>query len=328
MKIAIIKLGALGDVIRTTPIAVALKKYYPNSTITWITKKESAALLEGHPYVEQVLSIPIDIKEKFDVLYNFDIEKDALDIAEKVQAKKKYGFKNEGGYPVSYNIGAEYYLNTVFDDQLKKENKKTYQEMMFEAAEIPYLREPCVISINSQDKLYAETFAQKNKIPTEKLIGIHLGASARWPSKIWDISRVIDFIKLAKKRGYAIMLFGGSSEQERIKKTQDELSKSKIKVFVQDPETNTRQFAALVGICRYMVCSDSFALHVSLSLKKKTAALFFVTSPDEVEGYGLLAKMVAHRLYDFFPEKSDKYDLELTKSIPAADVLDALEHIK
>ena len=328
MKIIVIKLGALGDVIRTTPLAEALKKKYPDSQLVWVTKKESVPLLEGHTYIEQVFSVPYKTSEKFDALYNFDIDDEATTLASEIKADKKYGFYKEGGYAMAFNPGAEYYLNTLFDDQLKKANKRTYQEMMFEAAELPYSKESCMISMNKKDRLYAETFAQNNKINTEKLIGIHVGASPRWPSKTWDESCIIDFIKLAKKKGYEILVFGGAAEQEKMSEMKEKLKELKINVFYQEAGTSTKQFAALVGICRYMVCSDSFALHISLALKKKTAALFFVTSPNEVEGYGLLAKMISPRLHEFFPEKSDKYDKELTKTIHPEDVLDALEDLK
>ena len=38
-KILIIKLDATGDVLRTTSILPALKREYPKSHITWLTKK-------------------------------------------------------------------------------------------------------------------------------------------------------------------------------------------------------------------------------------------------------------------------------------------------
>jgi hypothetical protein len=36
-RILIIKLGAIGDVIRTTPLVVKYKSLYPNCKITWLT---------------------------------------------------------------------------------------------------------------------------------------------------------------------------------------------------------------------------------------------------------------------------------------------------
>ena len=74
-----------------------------------------------------------------------------------------------------------------------------------------------------------------------------------------------------------------------------------------------------------MVCSDSYALHTSLALKKPTIALFFCTSPHEVEDYGLLKKIISPKLYDFFPEKQDRFSEELVNSILVEQVLKALE---
>ncbi|HVO76072.1 MAG TPA: hypothetical protein VMT35_18755, partial [Ignavibacteriaceae bacterium] len=40
-KILIIKLGAIGDVIRTTPLLERIKKDYPKAKIFWLTKAPS-----------------------------------------------------------------------------------------------------------------------------------------------------------------------------------------------------------------------------------------------------------------------------------------------
>ena len=126
MKIAIIKLGALGDVVRTTPILEAIKEKYPDSEITWITEPESKEILEGNPNINKILTLPIEeTLEEFNVLYNFDIEDKATKLASLIKAEKKYGYFDNEGFPSSFNNGAEYYLNTVFDDELKKSNRKT-----------------------------------------------------------------------------------------------------------------------------------------------------------------------------------------------------------
>jgi len=138
MKICIIKLGADGDVLRTLPLAKALKERNNGAHITWVTRGDIAQLLENIPYIDRIFTVPFSIQETFDVLYNFDADEEAGKIALETKAGKKYGFYTEDGFPVAFNFGAEYYLSTMFDDNLKKENKKTYQEMMFEVAEIDY----------------------------------------------------------------------------------------------------------------------------------------------------------------------------------------------
>src|ERR1051326_4629461 len=56
-KILIIKLDAMGDVLRTTSILPSLKKKFPESHLTWITKKASLKILENNPLIDKILTI-------------------------------------------------------------------------------------------------------------------------------------------------------------------------------------------------------------------------------------------------------------------------------
>lgn len=325
MEICIIKLGADGDVLRTIPLAVALKNKYPESKITWITKGEIGEMLKTVGEIDEVKVIPYSENKKYDLVYNFDFDKEACQIVSEIYADKKYGFYMDGGYPGAFNFGAEYYLNTMFDDSLKKKNKKTYQEMMFEAAEVVYKKERYEIKLEDKEKAYADEFIKKNKINTENLIGIHIGASSRWPSKVWHKDKVKRFIELGKEKGYDILLFGGPNEVKEQKELIDELSNSGLRIYHNNPKNTKLEFASLIDKCKFIVCSDSFSLHVALALNKKTIGLFFCTSPDEVEGYDLLTKIVSPLLNNFFPEKSDIYDIELVNSISAEIVIESIE---
>lgn len=53
--ILVVRLGAVGDVIRTLPAVSALRKTWPDSRISWAVEEPSAPLLEGHPDVSEVL---------------------------------------------------------------------------------------------------------------------------------------------------------------------------------------------------------------------------------------------------------------------------------
>jgi len=325
-KILIIKLGALGDVLRTRSILIGLKEKYPDSEIWWITKPDSKQVLVDDPLINHILTTPINfIEEKFDELYNFDIEEEATKLAQGIFAEKKFGFYSEDGFVASFNFPSEYYLNTLFDDELKKTNKKTYQEMMFEVAELCYKQQHSYLNLTEQDKQYADKFIQENNIDTSKLIGIHIGYSSRWPSRSWTYEKIKDFVIKAKEKEYNILLFGGINEKEKQDKLSRELGQQGVTVYKNNPDNTLKQFASLVNICYRLICSDSLSLHTSLALKKPTIGLFFCTSPDEIEGYGLLTKIVSPLLYDYFPEKMDEYSEELMESIPVEEVLTALE---
>jgi len=75
MNILIISVGALGDVLRTTFIAQALKEKHKNSKIFWITDKKAKPLFLNNPHVDFV--IPYENKEKlkqtqFDLIINLE----------------------------------------------------------------------------------------------------------------------------------------------------------------------------------------------------------------------------------------------------------------
>ena len=54
MDILIVKLGALGDVINTLPLAIQLKQHF-KAQIHWITAPLSYPLLAGHPDIDQAI---------------------------------------------------------------------------------------------------------------------------------------------------------------------------------------------------------------------------------------------------------------------------------
>jgi heptosyltransferase-1 len=54
-RILVIRLSSLGDVIHALPAAASLKHSFPQSTLTWVVKPRWAPLLEGNPYVDEVL---------------------------------------------------------------------------------------------------------------------------------------------------------------------------------------------------------------------------------------------------------------------------------
>lgn len=329
-QILIIKLGAKGDVVRTLPLLTAIKLKYPYSLITWITKPECVEIVDTSPDIDEILTVPVKEENlpKFDILYNFDIEKNATQLASQINAYKKFGFFLDDGYPAAFNFPAEYYLNTLFDDELKKINTKTYQQIMFEAAEFLYNKEHYLLYLTEKEKKYGENFLQERNLSSNNLIGIHLGSSLRWPSKAWHTDNLKEFIIKAREKGYEILLFGGPAESEKHKNFIKELEQEGIKIYKNNPYNTDKEFFSLVRICKKIIAGDSFALHVALAFKKPTIGLFFCTSPNEVEDYGLLTKLISPRLYEFFPEKCDQYDENLTKSISAEDVLKAMEEDK
>ena len=59
-KILIIKLDAIGDVLRTTSILKPLKKKYPGCYIEWCTRQNAVGIFKNNSLVDEVITIEDD----------------------------------------------------------------------------------------------------------------------------------------------------------------------------------------------------------------------------------------------------------------------------
>ena len=97
-KILIIKLDAVGDVLRTTSILNALKAKFPDSHITWLTKQNAKDIFINNTLVDNVLlfeSYDLHSRlstEVFDLLIHPDASPVSSSLAAVANAKVKKGF--------------------------------------------------------------------------------------------------------------------------------------------------------------------------------------------------------------------------------------------
>ena len=93
-RILIVKLAAIGDVLRTTPLLTGLKKAYPQSHITWVVDKEALPLLKHNPLIDRLLlfdfpsTFPLEV-ETFDLAIGLEKEPRGAALVSKVQAEVK-----------------------------------------------------------------------------------------------------------------------------------------------------------------------------------------------------------------------------------------------
>ena len=93
-KILIIKLGAIGDVLRTTSILPALKKKYGEDILVyWMTNPESVDLLKNNHLVDKVLEYSYENtlriqQEQFDILFALEIDTPSTLLANLIKANE------------------------------------------------------------------------------------------------------------------------------------------------------------------------------------------------------------------------------------------------
>ena len=56
-RILVVRLGAMGDVIHALPAVASLKHSFPHSHLTWVIRPRWMPLLEGNPFVDQIVPL-------------------------------------------------------------------------------------------------------------------------------------------------------------------------------------------------------------------------------------------------------------------------------
>ncbi len=65
MRIAIVKLSALGDIIHAMVVLQFIKKYYPNAVIDWIVEEGFKDVLTNNPHINQIHTVNLKkVKQK------------------------------------------------------------------------------------------------------------------------------------------------------------------------------------------------------------------------------------------------------------------------
>lgn len=328
VRICIIKFGALGDVLRTTPLLYALREKYPQCHITWVTDNSSFEILSRNPMIDRLFSYSPDIAirfqvEEFDILINLEKAVESCSLASLVRAKEKYGFGlSRYGTICPINNLSDYAFRLGISDDLKfRKNEKTYQEIAFDACGLKYKGEPYIINLNDEDYAYAESVFKKNKIRKDELkIGLNTGSGPVFGTKRWTIEGFAELSDmLSEKPGAKILLLGGPEEKERNKKI---FNLTKIKPVNIGTNHSLTRFAAIVSMCDLLVTGDTLALHFAIGLGVPTVAIFTSTCAQELDLYGRGIKIVADvECAPCYRGSCD--DMKCASSIAASDVFDA-----
>jgi len=296
-KILIIKLEAPGDVLRTTSLLPTLKHEFPHSLITWVTKNNSKDFFYNNELVDNLLIFeqPETLQrlmiEDYDLLIHPDASPLSAPLASIVMAKEKKGFgMNAFGKIYSFNPEADEWLEMGAFDEYKKNNKKTYQQIVHEIAGLEFKKSPIQLYLNLDEIKFKNKFFVENNLGRFRfLVGLNTGASSRWQFKKWRLDGYIELIKMLKQNPeIGVLLYGGPEEEER--------NKTLLQQFPDLIDTgtknSTRDFLAFLDMTDVLVTGDTMALHAATALKKKVVCLFGPTSYNEIEDYDLVKKVI------------------------------------
>lgn len=280
-RILIIKLGAAGDVIRTTPLLVALRRKYNNAYITWITHFPD--LVPNKNDIENGVDLIFSYDERsisiiknsdYDIIMNLDKDPYACALVkEKENTKEIYGYTlvNNRPFPVN-ELALSKYITGVFDD-VSKANTKSYLEEIFEMCGFKINKEEYILPKFEKVK---ELYIDRSK----KVVGLNTGCGGRWTSRLWPFDYWLELIELLKKNNYEVIILGGPEEHNKNLALQSETN---VKYFgVQ----SLNKFIGLMNEVDIVVTAVTMAMHIAIGLKKQLVLLNNIFNKNEFELYG------------------------------------------
>ncbi len=274
-SILIIKLGAIGDVIRTTPLLTKLKEVFPAARLWWLTLTPEV--------LPDVVDVPLDFTPQtlailqathFDILYNFDKDQEACALATLVSADLKKGFELKNGKcsPIDKDAGHKF-LTGVFDD-VSEANTKSYVEEIFEICGFRFGGEKYILNNFADDYNW-------NLDKSRRIVGLNTGCGGRWASRLWREENWIGLARKLQNDGYQPLLLGGEQEHEKNTRIAQQSGATYLGHFP------LKQFINLVDQCDLVVTAVTMATHITIGLGKKIVLFDNIFNRHEFELYGL-----------------------------------------
>jgi heptosyltransferase II len=300
MQFLVVKKGALGDVVRTSYFAAALKrKFGPGLRLSWITAPASADLLRLNPNIDDLW---FDFEQarpfSFDRIFSLDDEADTLQGVAGLTTAAITGAYLVDGRATYSEDAAEWFdmgLNSKFGkqraDELKRLNQRSHAQIfsrIFDVTDaVPefYLDEACRI------------WAQANLPQARYRVGLNPYSGGRWPSKELLpaqlhslISRIVAGSSVFGAQ-VAVVLFGAGADYAKNTALVAEHATPALTAVCTDE--SVQHLAAAVGEMDYLISSDSLALHLAIAQDVPFTAFFSPTSAAEIDDWGIGTKVIS-----------------------------------
>lgn len=294
MRTLIIKLGAIGDVVRTTVLLRELE-----GEIYWLTKKHSKDFLNSDRisqiyFMDDENNINELKNKEFDLVINLEEEINVLKLLKQIKMRRIIGVFLDEENKIDYSPESKYWFDMsriskfgLLDaDQLKKENKKSVPQIYIE-----------MIGKEFHGQEYDIGIKPKPAEEVKGKIGLINVTTGLWKNKYWNGYDELDYI--LKEKGYDVKYL---------------VLRDTLKEHIND-----------INNCELIVCGDTFGMHIALALKKKVIAIFNCTPPDEIWDYNRMIKIKSPMYDKYFLKKEPS--MKAMSAVSVEEVYTAVKEI-
>jgi heptosyltransferase-1 len=305
-RLLIVKLSSIGDVVHALPVSAALGKSFPHLKISWIVEKMAAPVLEGNPYLDEIIVLPAEWRQhrgSIRSLRHFlslkrDLHSRHFDIALDLQGLSKSALISQAsGAMWKYGYDWLRELAPYLETRIPRRPESIHivdqflDTALFFGANIESPEFP--IRLSDAELESAKHMLIDAKINLERPILVVNPSSGGGGNKGWGADRFANLIDiLSSETNMQIVLVGskGDMNEEQII-----LSNSAHSPASLVGKTNLRQLIAILKIADIHLCGDTGSAHIAAALGTPVVSLFGRSNPARLAPYGQEKWAIHHR---------------------------------
>jgi heptosyltransferase I len=332
-RVCIVMMSAVGDAVHVLPVISALKRQYPGVHITWVLQPGPAALVRGHPLVDEIILFDrtkgvagfVEVRHqlrarRFDVVLNLQVYFKAGIITAFTQAPVKLGF----------DFARARDFNWLFtSDRVHARPMQHVQDQYFEFTEwlgIPH--EPVTWTLgpfNDAERTWQREFMARFDRPIAPIVVATSKAQKDWLPERW--AQVCD--ALAGDFGLQPVLVGGRSPRE-LRAEHVILEQARRKPVSALGQGGLRGLVGIFDAAALVLSPDTGPLHISVALDRPVVSLIGYSNPKRVGPYRKFRDL----MIDAYGDPGEDYPISMENRrdrmarITVTDVLERVQRWK
>jgi len=331
MRIAIVKLSALGDIIHAMVVLQFIKQNFPNSTVDWVVEQGFKDILTNNPDINEIHTVNIKQakqQKSFKLLINeikklrklprYDMVIDAQGliksaiVSRAIPSDKTFGFDKNS---LRESFAARFYTDTCninYDENIIKRNTTVISNALN-------------IKISHDDILSKQSFLFSNgqissDLFSDSKVNIALIPGASFDSKIYPVDQYAQIANELKSQANFIILWG--NESERIMAVQIQENAPEVQIANKLTLDELKSFIAQLDL---VVGGDTGPTHMAWALNIPSITLFGST-PGYRNTYVTDINKILESKSKVDPFKIDKSDQSI-KTIKVSGIIEKIKEL-
>jgi len=343
-RILIIRLSAIGDVVRTLPAVNALREKFPTAHIAWVVEEKARDVLVHQPEIDETIVFQRNRWEKgllnplgflrttgevyrfvrelrgrhYDIAFDFHgILKSGL-ISYMSGAKERVGF--DRGYCKEWN---HLFNNRKVSPRSNRISRFERNFSLLGPLGLDGGRGDVDLHVSQEDVEYVDQFFRSRRPGISgPLVAIHPGTSSKTSYKRWSSTKYTELAdRLVEELKVSVLFTWGPGERAMV----DEIRARMRRDSMVAPETySLKQLAEIFRRCSVYVGNDTGPMHIASLVKTPVVGIFGPTDPIVNAPYEGTPHIIVRKDLPCSPCRNRGCkDVECMKAISSQDVFEA-----